>query len=110
MTMNTMSVEAGWTVTEAIAEIIDDEMAQSADHTWDFDGVVQKVVERRIVPGGIDVHQAIIDAMWCEPVGTNMGADGTHPLDLDEDVLLAASKKDEDEDTTGLQDPDWIPF
>ena len=29
--MNTMSVEAGWALTKAICEIIDDEMAQSAD-------------------------------------------------------------------------------
>jgi hypothetical protein len=39
-------IEAGWALTKAICEIIDNEMAQSADHTWNWNNVAKKVVER----------------------------------------------------------------
>ena len=76
--MNTMSVEAGWALTKAICEIIDNEMAQSADQTWNWNNVAKKVVER-IGPEAsamLDVDQAIVDAVYAEPVGTNLREDG----------------------------------
>ena len=76
--MNTMSVEAGWALTKAICEIIDNEMAQSPDFTWTWDSVAEKVAER-IGPEAsatLDVDQAILDAVCGEPVGTNLREDG----------------------------------
>jgi hypothetical protein len=82
MAKNTMSMEAGWALTETICESIDQEMAHSADHTWELDSVAQKVLEH-IGPdeagATLDVYQAIEDALDCEPVGTNVRDNGSSP-------------------------------
>jgi hypothetical protein len=74
--------EAGWALTETICEIIDQEMAHGADHTWELDSVAQKVLEH-IGPdeagATVDVYQAIEDALDCEPVGTNVRDNGSSP-------------------------------
>jgi hypothetical protein len=81
MAKNTMSMEAGWALTETICEIIDQEMAHSADHTWELDSVAQKVLEhiRPEADATLDVYQAIEDALYGEPVGTNVRDDGSSP-------------------------------
>jgi len=81
MAKNTMSSEAGWALTETICEIIDDEIAHSADRTWQFDRVARKVVERLgpETAANIDEYQAIQDALFGWPVGTNVREDGSSP-------------------------------
>jgi hypothetical protein len=69
--MTDAEIERGWELTEAICKIIDDEMAHSADGTWDYDTVAPKVAEL-LLGTALDEHQAIVDAvLFCDPVGTN---------------------------------------
>ena len=72
-------------------------MARSPTEQWAWDSVRQKVVERSGLE--LDVDQAIWDALNCEPVGTNVGEDGTPPDDepdppIPDNVVFLRARKE----------------
>jgi hypothetical protein len=73
-TINKMNEADGWALTDLICEIIDDEMADSDNDSWEPKSVAQKLVDRigQEAAERLDVMQAIADALDCVPVGTNV--------------------------------------